>query len=563
MREIAGSRVAGRAVAYILLALTTGSCPMSRAPSAARPGVARTADQLFSLAFVPALDLAIGAEARRALDDDPDRHVAATLTHGGRRYPVRVKLKGNRTFRRLDDKAAFRLVFDGDGFLGLHHLALDNLVDDPTGVHEILAYRLFRAAGVPAPRAAYARVSVDGVPYGTYLMVEPVDGDLVTDRLGGPPEALFEGEYGCDLWTDDAPRIERKLGDDGARDRFAALAGLADRDPARLFDPAGSPLDVAEVVSFLAVDAVIGDFDGYWHSHNYFLAEGPPAGRWRILPWGVDRVFRDHLPVDASQGRLARLCTADPGCRLAYARRLGEVAGLAERVLDRAEVDRLLGLAAAVLDDAPRSVHRPAERRAARAELRDFAARRPGEIRGALGCLDGDREVDRDGDGYGCMDCDDTRADVHPGAAETCDRVDDDCDGLVDDAPACPCQVVRAGGAELHLCDLPMSWAEARGFCAARGMSLARIDSAAQARAVYDAAVALRDDRWWLGGRQADDGTLTWADGSAASFTYWNQDEPRNRRCQQRCLVLDDGGDGTWALGHCQLAFPFICRAPQ
>jgi hypothetical protein len=46
---------------------------------------------------------------------------------------------------------------------------------------------------------------------------------------------------------------------------------------------------------------------------------------------------------------------------------------------------------------------------------------------------------DTDGDGYTTCapDCDDARADVHPGAAETCDGADQDCDGRVDEGTSC------------------------------------------------------------------------------------------------------------------------------
>src|SRR5690606_27971955 len=56
-------------------------------------------------------------------------------------------------------------------------------------------------------------------------------------------------------------------------------------------------------------------------------------------------------------------------------------------------------------------------------------------------CLgDGSGEIDADGDGYGCMDCDDAAPGVHPGAAELCGNgIDDDCSGLADDAPECGC----------------------------------------------------------------------------------------------------------------------------
>lgn len=62
--------------------------------------------------------------------------------------------------------------------------------------------------------------------------------------------------------------------------------------------------------------------------------------------------------------------------------------------------------------------------------------------------------IDEDGDGYvtlanGCglpVDCDDTDADVNPGATEICGNgVDDDCDGDVDEdcAVVCPCITIE------------------------------------------------------------------------------------------------------------------------
>lgn len=548
-------------VAVFALAATACWWRKPDPPKASRPGVATTATELFSLEFVPALDITLDAAARRSLVEHPRTYVSATLVHGDQRVPITIKLKGNRTFRTLDDKPGLRIKFADTGWFGLDGLVLDNMVDDPSGLDELLAYQIYRAAGVPAPRAAFARVSIDGVAYGTYLMVEPVDTQLLAGALGAAPTAVFEGEYGCDVFPADTPRIELKSGDATARDDFNALALAADRDPAALFDPARSPLDVPEVVSFLATTTLIGDFDGYWHSHNYFLVLGSADHKWRIVPWGNDRVFHDALPVYGSQGRLAVLCFADRACRAAYSRRLLELADQLDAVVPAPLVRDRAALASALLDGDVKSSDRTKVRVRARTDLAHYLADRPAAVRAALTCLDDGREVDRDGDGYGCMDCADRDPAIHPGAAETCDGADNDCDGLTDDAPACRCTVVQAAGAEFQLCDLPMSWDSARDFCAAKGMTLARLDSAEQSQAVFAKAVDLRYDRWWLGARQADDDSVAWVDGTAFGFALWGDGQPRNNRCEQHCVVLDEADDGTWSLGHCQLYFPFVCRA--
>lgn len=65
-----------------------------------------------------------------------------------------------------------------------------------------------------------------------------------------------------------------------------------------------------------------------------------------------------------------------------------------------------------------------------------------GERRGEMAPPSDCVGADADGDGWkACDDCDDGRRDAHPGAAETCNLKDDDCDGLVDT----PCPQERAG----------------------------------------------------------------------------------------------------------------------
>jgi hypothetical protein len=70
------------------------------------------------------------------------------------------------------------------------------------------------------------------------------------------------------------------------------------------------------------------------------------------------------------------------------------------------------------------------------------AAPAPCDSGGAGGALS--ETCDADGDGFASLachgdDCDDTRADIHPGAPDTCDGDDNDCDGVADPGDACDC----------------------------------------------------------------------------------------------------------------------------
>jgi len=151
----------------------------------AGPARADEAAWLFDPAHVTEIDLDMTYEAQVALDADPDEYVEAQLTvtrdDGETHGPllVGVRLKGSGSFRTMGNKAAFKVKLNefvkGQKLLGLKALTLNNMVQDPTMLHELLAYDAFRAAGLAAPRTGFAYVRVGGSDYGVYLNLETPD----------------------------------------------------------------------------------------------------------------------------------------------------------------------------------------------------------------------------------------------------------------------------------------------------------------------------------------------------------------------------------------------------
>ena len=87
--------------------------------------------------------------------------------------------------------------------LGLRKMTLNNMVQDPSMVHETLAYASFRAAGVPASRTGYAYVRLNDNDIGVYLDLENLD-EIGLKRIFGSfddeTQHLYEGEQGDDVF---------------------------------------------------------------------------------------------------------------------------------------------------------------------------------------------------------------------------------------------------------------------------------------------------------------------------------------------------------------------------
>ncbi len=534
----------------------TGVHVEQREPASVAP-VALT-DSIYEREFTDEMLLRLEPDAWESLERRPRRFVEGEFEHRGVSQRVQLRLKGHRSMRKLGEKPAFRLEFPDAGPDGLRALVLNNLVEDPTAQREVLAYSWMHEIGIAVPRTSYVRVRLNDRDKGLYLAVEPLDDEFVEARGGGPHDLLYEGEYGCDIQAADVAGFDPDAGQDPKRRQLHSFAERA-ADPELAFDGARGPLDMPAFLQYLAASALIGDFDGYRHAHNYYAHYRSTSSRWTFLPWGLDRAFTKRLGIDDSQGLLARNCFRDARCKLEYARTLHALAASFEAFDLPAQAREL----ATRVDEyrAPSPPEREAKVASAREELDAFLRERPTEVRSQLSCLDaGGNELDRDGDSYGCTDCNDANASVHPGSNESCNAIDDDCSGLADDAAECSCEIATIDGTDYHFCALPMPWTEADQLCREKGLSLVRVDSKRLSRALYRNASRIDEQRWWIGYSDAQtEGDFRWRDGARGSFTYWSKHQPDNGSCNEDCAALRSKANGRWHDTHCNQHRPFIC----
>ena len=380
----------------------------------ATPAVALTeptpgaAGWMYEAGTVTAIDLTLSPAEKSKLEAEPFEYVKGSFSlaktdgaPGGAEtpvvtsLPVEIRLKGNieGSFRELDEKAAFKLKFKkAEAFLGLRKMTLNNMVEDYSLIHETLAYRAFRAAGVAAPRTGFAFVRLNGEDFGIYLNLENLD-KVNLERWFGlfdDPQHLYEGEYGTDVKPGEATKFEVDEGDEVERADLDALIAAANASEGAGWSNQVAPVaDLAEMTRMWAVEKYIGHWDGYSgrvapkQPNNYYLYSSP-AGVFQMLPWGTDLTWMQRLSFDGPGGLLFNKCLADPACASLYRQELRSL-GKVIAGLDLGSLGVSTAKLLAPWEQADPRLEHPELIEDAVAESLAFVADRPAELAAFLG----------------------------------------------------------------------------------------------------------------------------------------------------------------------------------
>jgi spore coat protein CotH len=252
-------------------------------------------------------------------------YVHADLEFEGQRFTnVAVRYKGNGTFMQSRGSLKRSLKVDlnkfvkGQKLAGVSTLNFHNCVTDASWMNEALSHRLFRDAGVPAARTAYARVFVtvpgkfDRQYFGLYSLVENLDSNFAKDNFRSRKGALFKPvtrqpfEYLGDDWAKYSQIYDPKTDVTAQQTQrvidFCKLVSQA--DDAEFAARLSEFIDLDNFARFMAATVWVCTLDSILSiGQNYVVHLHPQTQKFQFMPWDLDHSFGQFFLVGDQETR--------------------------------------------------------------------------------------------------------------------------------------------------------------------------------------------------------------------------------------------------------------------
>ncbi|UCE06653.1 MAG: CotH kinase family protein [bacterium] len=236
-----------------------------------------------------------------------EEYMPARLTYEGRVLDsIGVRYKGNSSYMmsRRTPKKPFKLKFNkykkSQTFFDIKVLNFSNCVKDPSFMREKIGYDIVRTY-VPAPRAAYANIYIEGELIGFYVQVEQVDKTFLIRHFQNKTDNLYKAsDKGTNLaYLGQNPSsyeagLELKTNEN--LNDWSGLITLLDKlnnAPTTTFkDTMENYLNLDLCCRLLAFNMVLSNFDSYTGSgRNFYLYDDSLSGQFQVIPWDFNETF--------------------------------------------------------------------------------------------------------------------------------------------------------------------------------------------------------------------------------------------------------------------------------
>jgi hypothetical protein len=259
-----------------------------------------------------------------------DVEVPAKLTVDGKAYPgVGVHFRGASSYfmvgegRKRSLNLSIDFEHDDQRLLGYRTVNLLNAHRDPTFLRTVLYYHIARHY-LPAPKANYVRLVVNGESWGLYVNAQQFNKDFIKEWFSDSKGARWKvpgsprGDAGLGYLGDDAAEYKKKYeiktkDDPKAWADLIKLCRTLDKTPTDKLEAELMPLlDIDQVLWFLAIENVFINSDGYWTRASDYYIYQDSKGRFHILPYDANETFSYPERMGRMGGEEIRGVELDP-----------------------------------------------------------------------------------------------------------------------------------------------------------------------------------------------------------------------------------------------------------
>jgi hypothetical protein len=218
-------------------------------------------------------------------------------------FNVGIHVRGNTS--RDAGKKSFELSFNslvpGRKYRGLEKMKLNGEHNDVSILRTKLASELCVQAGIIAPRTSFVKLFINNEYKGLYIHVEHLDDEFIQKRFPNDNSGnLFKCFYGSDLtyhgtnasYYQGTYELKTNESANDYSGLIQFISVLNNSSAANFVCDIQSVFDVESYLRTLAIEILIGQWDGYaYNKNNFFLYERPSDGKFVFIEYDLDNTF--------------------------------------------------------------------------------------------------------------------------------------------------------------------------------------------------------------------------------------------------------------------------------